>query len=140
MVVTHPASDGRTVADVVGGWRIAFTQPRKGQFTDAFGYPHANFGTPFKGARTVHCAGPVRSGPETPLLRGTRCDRAHGASGGRHFAGCDPATGSDPATGTGTLTGVTTAGKDLPGGESAYAYATWPGTGAERLYRRAQAD
>ncbi|MGW5939010.1 hypothetical protein ACWIG3_00270 [Streptomyces celluloflavus] len=134
MAVAHPASDGRTVANVVGSRRTAFTQPRKGQFTDAFGYPHANFGTPFKGARTVHCAGPVRSGPEPPLLWGMRCDRAHGASGGRHFAG------SDPATGTGTVTGVTTAGKDLSGGESEYAYATWPGTGAERLYRRAHAD
>ncbi|WP_367428894.1 hypothetical protein [Streptomyces celluloflavus] len=62
MAVAHPASDGRTVANVVGSRRAAFTQPRKGQFTDAFGYPHANSATPFKGARTVDRAGPVRAG------------------------------------------------------------------------------
>ncbi|WP_411144504.1 hypothetical protein [Streptomyces sp. x-80] len=58
---------------------------------------------------------------------------AHGASGGPHFAGFDPATG------TGTVTGVTTAGEDPSGGESEYAYATRLGTDTERLYRRAQA-
>ncbi|GIM96722.1 trypsin-like serine peptidase [Paractinoplanes toevensis] len=124
-------ADGRRLADAVGAQRIAFRAPATGEFVHAFGYPHVQSGTRWLGARMVHCAGPVRSGPQAPLLYGMPCEMAHGASGGPHFAAFDPATGR------GTVVGVTTTGSDLAGGAEERSYATRLGAAARTLYDRA---
>ncbi|GAA0642141.1 hypothetical protein GCM10010174_75860 [Kutzneria viridogrisea] len=119
---------GRPVAEVVGSQRIGFTPPASGRFEHAFGYPHVQSGTKWLGARMVHCAGPVQQAPKTPALWGMRCDMAHGASGGPHFAEFDPATGR------GRVVGVTTTGTELGGGAGEYSYATPLGPEAALLY------
>ncbi len=131
VAVVNPRADGRRLGDAVGSQEIAFQPPVSGEFVHAFGYPHVQSGTQWLGARMVHCAGAARPGPDAPLLFGMRCDMAHGASGGPHLVGFDPATGH------GTIVGVTTTGSDLAGGPEERSYATRLGSAAKLLYDRA---
>ncbi|MFE6500354.1 trypsin-like serine peptidase [Kitasatospora sp. NPDC057738] len=135
VLVANRSAEGRRVADVTGSQRIAFTPPVEGEFVHSFGYPKDRLNNPdgkYTGSRLIHCAGPSRPGPKAPLLWGEPCDMSHGASGGPHF------TGFDPATGTGTLVGVTTTSEELAGGPAGTSYATRLGDGARRLYDWAQ--
>ncbi|MGW2399698.1 trypsin-like serine peptidase [Kitasatospora sp. NPDC001664] len=129
--VLNRSADGRRVADVTGSQRIAFSPPREGEFTHAFGYPKDRLNNPegkYTGSRMIHCAGPVRTSPAAPPLRGTTCDMSHGASGGPQFAAFDTRTG------TGTVVGVTTTTEELAGGLPGTLYATRFGDAARQLY------
>ncbi|MFI2609754.1 trypsin-like serine peptidase [Kitasatospora sp. NPDC018619] len=135
VMVANRSADGRRIADVTGAQRIAFTRPTEGEFVHSFGYPKDRLNDPsatYTGSRMIHCAGASRPGPLAPLLWGQPCDMSHGASGGPHF------TGFDPATGTGTLVGVTTTSEELAGGQGRTSYATRLGDGARRLHAWAQ--
>lgn len=83
-------SQGRTLAEVVGGRGIGFNQPRTQQYT-SFGYPAVQPPLEFTGGRMFRCDSPLGGtdnppggGPATNWIS---CDMNGGSSGGGWVAG-----------------------------------------------------
>ncbi|GAA1279297.1 peptidase [Sphaerisporangium rubeum] len=94
MVAVAP-SEGRHLAEVVGGQDIAFNRPR-GTRTFGFGFPAD---APYDGRHLVYCAGDPHADPHRQTRdQGIRCDLTAGSSGGPWLSSFDPATGRGVVT------------------------------------------
>ncbi|UZJ32818.1 trypsin-like serine peptidase [Streptomyces endophytica] len=117
-------AQGRALADVVGGQRIAFHR-RVGGNTVAFGYPATR---PQRGEELLHCTGTAKPAPGNE--QAVPCDLGGGASGGPWL------TDFDRATGKGVLVSVNSHGDGLETGT--HMYGPVLGATAEAAYQQAQ--